>query len=410
MAYNGRWLPSYVLEEQQERQTRRTERRQLIAYDLDGGLAADAPSMLKTDRRNLEEEVRQQRRVQKFGAFAQPGRKDESGEQQVTSMDLDEKRRLRAERFGIDIRQAEQPAAKPMDTKQSAASVPAVDTVELPDTRRDASSAEQPLPDSVHVSGMSSLNTNDLYQYFMYYAPTAVEWVNEASCNVRFEDAETAGRVMKGLGKPFPSSTAGEGKRYPWYQGPSFAKAGMTIPLAFRQATLRDVAEGGRYGPRSMWPDATMRPEEGVEVAAMEDAPRPEGDARELLLQRKAGAAAELGKRERDQEEEEIAEEERVDSEVKVSTLPLHDLRRGIQKRKKRRETVIEAALAGGKAHGVSLRNGDLRFRLTSAFGSNFEDEDEEEDNADAEQEGGTETASDDEVDELEVEEGEFEG
>ena len=59
-------------------------------------------------------------------------------------------------------------------------------------------------PEAVHLYGVDCMSTADCLSYFSDYGPTFVEWIDDSSCNVLFEDDYTAKRALIGRGKPLP--------------------------------------------------------------------------------------------------------------------------------------------------------------------------------------------------------------
>ena len=52
------------------------------------------------------------------------------------------------------------------------------------------------------------MSTAECLSYFSDYGPTFVEWIDDSSCNVLFEDDYTAKRALIGRGKPLPPDNA----------------------------------------------------------------------------------------------------------------------------------------------------------------------------------------------------------
>lgn len=72
-------------------------------------------------------------------------------------------------------------------------------------------------PEAIHLYGVDCLSTGDCLAYFSDYGPTFVEWIDDSSCNILFEDEFTAKRALIGRGKPLPPDqsapdTAGSGQ------------------------------------------------------------------------------------------------------------------------------------------------------------------------------------------------------
>ena len=116
--------------------------------------------------------------------------------------------------------------------------------------------------DAVHLYGVDHMTTNDCMGYFHEYGPVFVEWINDSSCNVVFNDEHTARRAirMKGVamgaeanpdgGLALPAGTCAE---MLWHSGPEFRKDGRVIQLSFRLATEEDVKPDGEARSRMLW-------------------------------------------------------------------------------------------------------------------------------------------------------------
>ena len=57
-------------------------------------------------------------------------------------------------------------------------------------------------PDAVHLYGVDHMTTNECMGYFHEYGPVFVEWINDSSCNVVFNDEHTAGAPYDGRAPP----------------------------------------------------------------------------------------------------------------------------------------------------------------------------------------------------------------
>jgi hypothetical protein len=71
--------------------------------------------------------------------------------------------------------------------------------------------------DAIHVYSLDErfqqVRTNDIMAYFTGYGPWYVEWINDSSCTVVFEDAGTAGRALIALGDEVPMQTIKQSKQ-----------------------------------------------------------------------------------------------------------------------------------------------------------------------------------------------------
>jgi hypothetical protein len=159
----------------------------------------------------------------------------------------EEKRKARAERFGVDY--------------QPAPDADGLMDVDLFESRKEAPPEVPRRPEAVHIYGVDLMSTSDVLKYFTDYGPTYVEWLNDSSANVLFKDGATAKRAIAGLGKPLPLEDLPEGVdaadpaniQYLWHKGEDFLKAGSQLPLVFRMATILDVKPSERVQSRRLW-------------------------------------------------------------------------------------------------------------------------------------------------------------
>ncbi|KAJ0397952.1 hypothetical protein ATCC90586_002015 [Pythium insidiosum] len=115
-----------------------------------------------------------------------------------------EKLRERALKFGLDP-DANPKSSDAMDLKPASRKV----RLERCDVKADGASERR--DDAIHVYSLDErfqqVRTNDVMAYFEGYGPWYVEWINDSSCTVVFEDAFTAGRALVALGKEIPAQT-----------------------------------------------------------------------------------------------------------------------------------------------------------------------------------------------------------
>ncbi|GLE00927.1 hypothetical protein PINS_up009724 [Pythium insidiosum] len=116
-----------------------------------------------------------------------------------------EKLRERARKFGLDPDANPKSADAVMDLRPASRKV----RLERCDVKADGASERR--DDAIHVYSLDErfqqVRTNDVMAYFEGYGPWYVEWINDSSCTVVFEDAFTAGRALIALGKEIPSQT-----------------------------------------------------------------------------------------------------------------------------------------------------------------------------------------------------------
>lgn len=108
--------------------------------------------------------------------------------------------------------------------------------------------------------GVDSMSTRDILSYFDGYAPSWVEWINDSSCNVVFEDDGAAKHVLYQFSLP-----AEGGERLPVSDVATFREAlpftkhnGTILPLQLRIATEADVRPD-RPNPNSQWARSIQR-------------------------------------------------------------------------------------------------------------------------------------------------------
>ena len=131
---------------------------------------------------------------------------------------------------------------------------------DLFEERKEAPMEAARRPEAVHIYGVDLLSTRDLLQYFGDYGPKYIEWLNDSSANVIFNDEATSKRAIAGLGSPLSNDDLPEGAlsdpqsiQYLWHKGKDFHKAGSDIPLVFRIATILDVKPSERVQSRRLW-------------------------------------------------------------------------------------------------------------------------------------------------------------
>lgn len=160
-----------------------------------------------------------------------------------------EKLKARAARFGVAT------------TTQDDAGLMDVDLYE---ERKEVGADVDRRLEVVHIYGVDLLSTKDILNYFGDYGAKYIEWINDSSANVVFNDAGTAERALVGLGSPILSSELPDGAtlsdpsaiKYVWFKGVDFKKAGGDIPLVFRIATVLDVKPAERVKSRRLWVNA----------------------------------------------------------------------------------------------------------------------------------------------------------
>ncbi|GIL52549.1 hypothetical protein Vafri_8387 [Volvox africanus] len=150
------------------------------------------------------------------------------------------------------------------------------------------------------------MSTKEVLSYFSEYGPVFVEWLDDSSCNVLFDDSNSVKRAIVGKGTPLPPEVVAQPRQqlvqaeqqqladnsavssladpaaaapvavqyqpelpvpdnladvanlpYLWHKGRDFAKDGTSVSLVFRMATMadtRDMTQPKRT--RELWKSA----------------------------------------------------------------------------------------------------------------------------------------------------------
>uniref|UniRef100_K3X2N0 Farnesoic acid O-methyl transferase domain-containing protein n=1 Tax=Globisporangium ultimum (strain ATCC 200006 / CBS 805.95 / DAOM BR144) TaxID=431595 RepID=K3X2N0_GLOUD len=117
--------------------------------------------------------------------------------------------------------------------------------------------------DAIHVYSLDDrfqqVRTNDVLEYFVGYGPSYVEWINDSSCTVVFQDPYTAGRALIALSQEVPPQTK---------------QVKTEVPVA---AASGDIKAESNDAPSAMEEDIDMdtdatNGENKTEAAPMQDA------------------------------------------------------------------------------------------------------------------------------------------
>lgn len=113
------------------------------------------------------------------------------------------KRQERAERFGLDPTavQVDSAQAKAKMNLRAASSKVRSERCDVPST--DSMESVPKREDAIHMYSLDEqfqqVRTRDVMEYFSGYGPWYVEWINDSSCTIVFEDAFTAKRALTTL-------------------------------------------------------------------------------------------------------------------------------------------------------------------------------------------------------------------
>lgn len=133
--------------------------------------------------------------------------------------------------------------------------------LDLLEARQDAARDAEARMEAIVLYGVDTLSTKDCMEYFQEFGPSFVEWIDDSSLVVVFEDEFTARRVIHGMGTPLTSDAprpdtvpAELGRLFCWHTSSTpLVKAGVTLNLQFRVATTADVKPHGRTKSRFLW-------------------------------------------------------------------------------------------------------------------------------------------------------------
>merc|ERR1711865_253636 len=105
-----------------------------------------------------------------------------------------------------------------------------------------------------------SMSTKDIMSYFGDYGPSWVEWINDSSCNVVFEDTASVTRVLVVAAIPPDGDESQiEKDHLIWREAVPFVRFnGEQVPLHMRQATMADIRPE-RPNPNSSWARSLQR-------------------------------------------------------------------------------------------------------------------------------------------------------
>lgn len=153
----------------------------------------------------------------------------------VTSKEALERKARRAKRFGLSAKQKDTEKDDSCSEDDPDTLLSSVDPYKLPtitdgETRLDA----------ILIHGVNEMSTKDVFAYFSDFAPGSVEWIDDSSCNVVWDDEFTASRVLMAVGKEIQKPTdedISDAVEVRWKQGPPHPKAKC---LLLRLATKKD--------------------------------------------------------------------------------------------------------------------------------------------------------------------------
>lgn len=153
----------------------------------------------------------------------------------------------RAAKFGALVEDPSAAGAEPLAPEEAMQGM----DVDLLEPRAEAPPDAARREDALYMYGVDVLNTKECLGYFVEYGPALVEWVNDSSCVVVFEDSVGARRALLGTGRPLAAGATPEGceaamgdqldEASRWFKGPDAQKNGNAVPIVYRYATDADV-------------------------------------------------------------------------------------------------------------------------------------------------------------------------
>jgi len=188
-------------------------------------------------------------REPKLAVIANTGKKYINTRPEITEEEK-RKKELRALRFGLGVAEVKDKGEEAAtDASATQLGDDEMMDVDIREERQDVNLFVPRRLDSIHVYGTDDMDTNALFEFFKDYNPKIAEWINDSSCNIVFKDTEDARRALEGKSKPMENfaSLVPEGAdeatinklnvgQYSWREGLTLGKK-----LLLRVATTADI-------------------------------------------------------------------------------------------------------------------------------------------------------------------------
>lgn len=114
----------------------------------------------------------------------------------LSSEDLLKKLEDRAARFGLEKKAESKITQNEINLLYSSLGI------DKPNSGKNSNKSKTIRLDALHMRGVNEMNTDNIFQYFSEYGASAVEWINDYSCNVVWLDEASAARALLGTSTP----------------------------------------------------------------------------------------------------------------------------------------------------------------------------------------------------------------
>jgi hypothetical protein len=134
-----------------------------------------------------EEKERRERRIQRFGSLL-------AKDSEPQPPPIDERLQRRMEKF--KSLEDDEPDVSEMNGTME---------LEHHGDRKDVAASVPRRLDTLHLYGTDKLSTEQIFQYFFGYQAKLIEWINDSSCNVIFDDAGAAEKAFLEMSEEMPA-------------------------------------------------------------------------------------------------------------------------------------------------------------------------------------------------------------
>mmetsp|Transcript_8831 Transcript_8831/g.26550 ORF Transcript_8831/g.26550 Transcript_8831/m.26550 type:complete len:295 (+) Transcript_8831:45-929(+) len=198
----------------------------------------------------------------------------------------------------------------PMEAKMQPEETPAEEDVQYEEIvngdflepRRDALVGEAVRKNVLHLYGVDLMSTDEIKAHFGQFGPKKVEWINDSSCNIVFEDEQPL-KTMFGYSEDTPDGDGAPVRldpRFAWMELPTFTKGKKHIHLYGRMATVSDTRPE-KPSQKSAWSrtvqqSGDLRSRLNRIRVGLDDAKKPE-DLRERIQRERSRRTRDHGRR-----------------------------------------------------------------------------------------------------------------